>query len=1114
MGTQNKIKVFISYSHDSAEHKEFVRELADKLKLDGIDCLIDQDIDFPQGPPQGWTKWMMEKIEWAGFVLVMFTPQYAKSWCGDGNRRGSMYEGTIITQQIYNNFCRNVKFIPVIREKGDPNDVQFPLNDFTVYTLMKDYDSLHSGLTGQFSQKESEKQAENNDDSNDCPYCGLQAFTEDDAENFFGRDNFIHNQLLPAIEKNSLPFISLFGASGVGKSSVVFAGLIPRLKRKNWTCVDFEPGNDPFDSLAQTLITLNDQIKDASVLAKALKEGQYLSDYLVSIEKKLSHDNYNLLIIIDKFEEIYRDKPNESNNNLRPDQVNQGFKFLRSLLGGIKWLKEKSYPNRIVFLAITTSEGHSKTTDFPDYAELSSPSAHIQLTGLKPEEMRQVIEKPAKKKGVEFEKGLVDDILSDAGQKSGMLPLLEVALRRSWFAKTDKLITKDAYNAVGGINALINYADECVGGLSDDEKKIASEIFIRIIDAREDLVNPEDISPRAILEENLTVEKKVKSVIDFLVKMRLLVRKSQGANQFLEIPHKELIHSWPQINVWLNQDARIRFFINDLRKRSGKWQENGRKINDLDSGLMLELTEEFLKKNENDFRLTDLMKEFHKKGVDNKEKNKRNKRRNYALIALVGIIVFILVSMVFVGKQTAETMHRDTQEQLARAIKGKYLSSGEKTHFAPPNSEKWRGNEHFKINKYKEAELAFEKSRKDSLDDPEALIYSNNAKAFRSKNYLTIVASVPIKYSNDIAKEMLRGIAQAQHEINSKVKGGIQGKLLHVAIADDNNDPADVEVIANYLINDYSIGDSNGKEVLAVIGSNVTEATKQAANIYQGKIVMISPTSFAVKINEIKKPENGKNYIFLAVNDSEVFMPRLVQHIKEAITHPKLLVCDDYKADDQRALRDHLDRKISLIKVKNNNNEDYCDLNNTASSYTRIVDKAIQLGINSLFIAPHVSRINEGINLAKYARTKKPDLKLYGSPTFYNATTLMNGEITTDLVIPAHWHPEISQKHSFYKEAKKLWGEQNINGITWRTAASYDSVFIIITALEKTNGEFNRKTLQQQLTKKDFRYDGALGEIRFEQNGTRKNSNSYLVEVKPCLENCSEEYKYSFYLTN
>lgn len=354
---------------------------------------------------------------------------------------------------------------------------------------------------------------------------------------------------------------------------------------------------------------------------------------------------------------------------------------------------------------------------------------------------------------------------------------------------------------------------------------------------------------------------------------------------------------------------------------------------------------------------------------------------------------------------------------------------------------------------------------------------------------------------------MLRGIAHAQDEINHK--DGIKGKLLHVVIADDNNDPADVDVIANYLISD--------KEVLAVVGSNASEATEQAANIYQGEMVMISPTSFAVNVNKIKKPENGKNYIFLAVNDYEVVIPKLVKHIKDTVKTPKLLVCDDSGAFDQNVFREFFTKNgLSLEQVKNEatKEEILCDFRNSEDSYEKIVEKAIQSGINSLFIAPHVSRINDGINLIKHARAINPELKLFGSPTLYNAITLMDGGVTAGLVIPAHWHPDVSQEHPFFQKAIKLWGEQN--GITWRTAASYDAVYVISTALEKINtkGGFNRENLQQQLANKYFEYEGALGEIRFKQNGARKVSKSFLIEVRPCHEHCPEGYKYSFYLTN
>jgi hypothetical protein len=89
---------------------------------------------------------------------------------------------------------------------------------------------------------------------NKCPYLGLAAFKEEDAAKFFGRE-FVTRQLVSTVNKK--PFIAVVGASGSGKSSVVFAGLIPQLKqdkKRDWLIVDFRPGNNPFESLAIGLL--------------------------------------------------------------------------------------------------------------------------------------------------------------------------------------------------------------------------------------------------------------------------------------------------------------------------------------------------------------------------------------------------------------------------------------------------------------------------------------------------------------------------------------------------------------------------------------------------------------------------------------------------------------------------------------------------------------------------------------------------------------------------------------------------------------------------------------------------------------------------------------------
>ncbi|MFM6200959.1 MAG: hypothetical protein ACKPE1_17785, partial [Dolichospermum sp.] len=94
------------------------------------------------------------------------------------------------------------------------------------------------------------------------PYRGLSAFREEDAKFFFGRNEFI-KQLVESVKRK--PLVTVIGASGSGKSSVVFAGLIPQLRlEKNWLIVDFRPGDHPFRNLVTKLVSLLDPEKSSS----------------------------------------------------------------------------------------------------------------------------------------------------------------------------------------------------------------------------------------------------------------------------------------------------------------------------------------------------------------------------------------------------------------------------------------------------------------------------------------------------------------------------------------------------------------------------------------------------------------------------------------------------------------------------------------------------------------------------------------------------------------------------------------------------------------------------------------------------------------------------------
>ena len=147
----NPSKIFISYSHDSEAHREQVLKLADRLRDEGINCRIDR---YEEAPSQGWAKWMMDEIEAAKFVLIICTQQYDRRFRGKeeiGKGKGVTWEGTIVTQALYDSQGSNSKFIPVLLNSNDEDFVPLPLRSSNIYKLDREngYELLYRRLTDQ-----------------------------------------------------------------------------------------------------------------------------------------------------------------------------------------------------------------------------------------------------------------------------------------------------------------------------------------------------------------------------------------------------------------------------------------------------------------------------------------------------------------------------------------------------------------------------------------------------------------------------------------------------------------------------------------------------------------------------------------------------------------------------------------------------------------------------------------------------------------------------------------------------------------------------------------------------------------------------------------------------
>lgn len=129
-------KIFISYSHDSQEHRERVLGLAERLRTDGYEAMIDQYVEGT--PPQGWPRWMLNQIEWADYVLLVCSETYYRRFRGHESPsvgKGVDWEGAIITNELYQNKSVSRRFVPVFFDFASVDNIPEPLRAASFHVL-------------------------------------------------------------------------------------------------------------------------------------------------------------------------------------------------------------------------------------------------------------------------------------------------------------------------------------------------------------------------------------------------------------------------------------------------------------------------------------------------------------------------------------------------------------------------------------------------------------------------------------------------------------------------------------------------------------------------------------------------------------------------------------------------------------------------------------------------------------------------------------------------------------------------------------------------------------------------------------------------------------------
>jgi branched-chain amino acid transport system substrate-binding protein len=466
--------------------------------------------------------------------------------------------------------------------------------------------------------------------------------------------------------------------------------------------------------------------------------------------------------------------------------------------------------------------------------------------------------------------------------------------------------------------------------------------------------------------------------------------------------------------------------------------------------------------------------------------SKPNETKTLLLILTISLVVLTIglewliryfgldLTNLLISKQESISNIKQSEKSSER------ISSGEKILVkADVSPEKKAGIEAFANKDYAVAINLWELSLKRQPNDPETLIYLNNAKV-ANRNPIQIAVSVPIGDNLDVAREILRGVAQYQQEINQNSE---HHRLIQVKIANDDNDPLVSKQIALQLVRD--------SHILAVIGHNSSEATIAAAPIYnKAGLVMISPTSYAKKISELG------DYIFRTVPSVRLQADTLSRYGIRKANIQSFAVCFDSTSEYSKSLNEDFTSAVlgdggKIVQID-------CDFSASDFDASTIVARAINKSAKGLLLAPAVDTIQPAIKVAKVNRHS---LALMGSQTLYHNRTLEEGQAAVkNMILAVAWHPDAFFKEPFIRDAVKLWG----GNVNWRTALAYDAIKVAIAGLEWK--KLDRKSLQKSLSDPNFSIRGASGLIEFLPSGDR-DSASIPITIAPDI-NSKTGYKF------
>ncbi|SFQ68317.1 cytochrome D1 domain-containing protein [Amycolatopsis rubida] len=462
---------------------------------------------------------------------------------------------------------------------------------------------------------------ERSDDDSAAPYLGLRAYRPGDAARFHGRDE-LSAQLRAAVADRR--FVTVVGASGAGKSSLLQAGLIARADGAREPVIAVTPGRSPVEEIAVALAAVSGG--SATALRRDIVGDPAGLHHAVRQLLAAREADGDLLVAVDQFEELFTVCQNSTERTA----------FVAALITAAT--AETSRARVVVGLR---ADFYAHCCAHPELAQAMN-GAQVVVGPMTSEQLRAAIAGPAAAAGLSVESALLAEVTADALGEPGALPLVSHAMLQTWWRRRGTVLSLSGYQAAGGIaHALAQTAETVFTDLGPAQQRAARELFIRLTALGE---GTEDTKRRLRRSELDLPDRDLETVLDKLSAARLIVL----GHDTVEIAHEALIRGWPRLRGWLDENRDGLRLHRRLSGDASDWTGLDRDPGTLYRGLRLTAASDWA--GGGDVRLTALEREFlDASRAAEKREQARHRRRTRQLRWLAASLAVLLVAALAVA---------------------------------------------------------------------------------------------------------------------------------------------------------------------------------------------------------------------------------------------------------------------------------------------------------------------------------------------------------------------------------------------------------------------------------------------------------------------------------